>query len=323
MKWPLKIVLSLLCGTCIAEMPAAAGGPAAVDPESPIADVVVEGRHAGPRMWRVARDGHVAWILGTISPLPRRMEWDSASVEDVLKETQEVLPAWPSIGVGANPFTAIRLYFTWRSIQKSPDHTRLQQQIPPELYARFAALRARFAPHDTKLEELRPMLAGGRLLDDAFNASGLTMRNEVQRTVLHLASRQGVKVRQTRMKVDDPVDVLKDLGETPRSGEIACLAAIVARLETDLGPMQARGDVDALRHLPHSVDDRVACLSAVSSSERIRNLVSRAEQDWLVEFESAVTRNRSTLAVQSMDRLLGEHGILAELRAKGYSVEGP
>jgi uncharacterized protein YbaP (TraB family) len=302
--------------------------PAATD-QAPPEEVVVEGNHEGPRMWRVTKGDHTLWILGTITPLPRKMTWQSDSVETLLHETQEVLPAWPSIGVGANPFTALRLYFTWRKIQKSPDHTRLQEQLPPQLYARFSALKARYAPKDTKLDELRPMLAGGRLLDDAFDVSGLTMRNEVQKEVLKLASKQGVKIHQTKMKVDDPVDVLKDLGETPKESEIACLAAIVSRLETDMGPMQARarawalGDVDTLRSLPHSIDDRIACLAAVSTSERVRNLVIKAQDDWLIEAEDALARNKSTLAVQSMDRLLGDDGILSALRKKGYTVEGP
>jgi len=292
-------------------------------------EIVVEGKHEGPRMWRVSQGGHVMWILGTISPLPKRMTWQSDSVETVLQQTQEVLPAWPSIGVGANPFTALRLYFTWRRIQKSPDHMKLQAQLSPELYARFMALKARYAPGDRRLEELRPMLAGGRLLDEAIEASGLTLHNEVQQTVLKLARKQGVKIRQARLKVDDPVDVLKDLGETPRAGEIACLAAILTRLETDMAPMQERarawalGDVDTLRKLPHTQDDRIACLAAVSSSERIRGLVLRAEDDWLIEAEDSLRRNQATLAVQSMDRLLGDKGILAALRAKGYTVEGP
>ena len=297
--------------------------------EAPTAEVVIEGKHEGPRMWRISKDDHVLWILGTISPLPRRMTWQSDAVESLLRETQEVLPAWPSIGVGANPFTALRLYFTWRKIQKSPDHTKLREQLPPELYARFAALKARYAPHDSSLEELRPMLAGGKLLDDALDASGLTMRNEVQKTVLKLAGKQGVKVHQTRMKVEDPVDVLKDLGTTPKDGEIACLTAIVSRLETDMGPMQARarawalGEVNTLRSLPHSVDDRIACLAAVSKSPRVRELVIRAQDDWMIEAEDALRRNRSTLAVQSMDRLLGNGGILEAFRTKGYKVEGP
>src|SRR3569833_172551 len=301
----------------------------AVTDQPPPEEVVVEGNREGPRKWRVTNGDHTLWILGTITPLPRKMTWQSDSVETLLHETQEVLPAWPSIGVGANPFTALRLYFTWRKIQKSPDHTKLQQQLPPELYARFSALKARYAPKDTKLDELRPMLAGGRLLDDALNVSGLTMRNEVQKEVLKLASKQGVKIHQTKMKVDDPVDVLKDLGETPKDREIACLAAIVSRQETDLGPMQARarawalGDVDTLRSLPRSLDDRIACLAAVSSSQRLRALGIKAQDDWMIEAEDALARNKTTLAVQSMDRLLGNDGILAALRAKGYTVEGP
>jgi uncharacterized protein YbaP (TraB family) len=329
MMMRLLCLLVVMTGVAYATEPPPTTQTAEQSSPAPVDEVVVEGKHEGPRMWRVSKGDHVLWILGTITPLPRRMTWQSDTVETVLQETQEVLPAWPSIGVGPNPFTAIRLYFTWRKIQKSPDHTKLRDQLPPDLYARFSALRARYAPRDSQLEELRPMLAGGKLLDDALDASGLTMRNEVQKTVLKLASKQGVKVHQTKMRVDDPVDVLKDLGETPKQSEIACLTAIVSRLETDLGPMQARarawalGDVNTLRSLPHSIDDRVACTAAVSKSPRVRDLVIRAQEDWMIEAEDALNRNQSTLAVQSMDRLLGDDGTLTALKAKGYKVEGP
>jgi TraB/PrgY/gumN family len=146
--------------------------------------------------------------------------------------------------------------------------------------------------------------------------------------VLQLALAQGVRVRQDKLRIDDPLDVLKDVGATPLSGEVACLDAVVTRLETDLGPMQARarawalGDVATLRNLPHT-DNRTACVAAVSTSGRVRSLIERAEDDWLVAVEASLARNRGTLAVQSMDRLLGEHGALAALKARGYEVEGP
>jgi hypothetical protein len=204
----------------------------------------------------------------------------------------------------------------------------LQQALPPPLYARVAALEARYDPHDNTLEQLRPMLAAERLLMKVLEASGLTARNEVQQTVLQLARAQGVRVRQDKLRIDDPLDVLKDVGATPLSGEVACLEAVVTRLETDLGPMQARarawalGDVATLRNLPHT-DNRSACVAAVSTSGRVRSLIERAEDDWLVAVEASLARNRGTLAVQSMDRLLGEHGALAALKVRGYEVEGP
>jgi uncharacterized protein YbaP (TraB family) len=291
-------------------------------------EVTITGQHEGPRLWKVRQGDHVLWILGTVTPLPKKMIWQSDAVEAVLQQSQEVVPAWPAFGIGANPFTALRVWIEWRSIQKIPDRMDLQQVLPPALYARFSALKARYAPKDSRLDELRPAFAAERLLDEALDATGLTVHNEVQQAVLKLARKQGVKIHQDKLRVEHPVDVLKDVGKTPLTGEIACLEAVVGRLETDIGPMQARarawalGDVDELRKLNHP-DDRSACIAAVSTSNRVRDLIAQAQDDWFLAVEDALTRNRSTLAVQSMDRLLGDKGTLAILKKEGYEVEGP
>ena len=309
-----------------AQQPPAAGS--AREPAAPVEEIVVEGRHEGPRMWTVRRGDHTLWILGTTAPLPKRMVWQPDAVREVLRHTDEVVPAWPRYGIGANPVTALRVYIEWRHLQKPPDHMALRQALPPLLYSRVEALKARYAPRDNRLEQMRPMLAARELLTRVFDAAGLATRNEVQDEVLSLARTEGVRIRQDRLKIEDPVDVLKDVNAAPLAGEIACLDSVVTLLETDLAPMQARarawalGDVDTLRKLPH-VDDRTACIAAVSTSERVRTLIARAQNDWLVAVEAGLERNRGTLAVQSMDRLLGDEGALAALKARGYSVEGP
>jgi uncharacterized protein YbaP (TraB family) len=319
------ILMSLLCASAWlraqpAEDPAAA--------QAPVQEVVVEGRHEGPRLWVVRKGDRTLWILGTISPLPKKMVWQPDAVRAVLHETQEVVPAWPTYGIGAHPLTALRVYIEWRRLQKPPDNLPLQQSLPPQLYARVEALKARYDPKDSKLEHMRPMLAARQLISRVFDAAGLALHNEVQETVLQLAREQGVRVHQDKLKIDDPVDVLKDVSKTPLDREVACLESVVTLLESDLAPMQARaqawalGDVETLRRLP-SAGDRTACMAAVSSSERVRSLIARAQDDWLIAVEDSLNRNRGTLAVQSMDRLLGEHGALATLRARGYSVTGP
>jgi uncharacterized protein YbaP (TraB family) len=302
--------------------------PAAPAAAAPMPEVVVEGQHAGPRLWTVRSGDHVLWILGTVSPLPKKMIWQPDAVQAVLQQSQEVVPAWPAYGIGANPFTALRVYIEWRRLQKPPDHLPLEKTLPPALYARVEALKARYDPHDSTLEKLRPMLAAERLTTRVLDANGLAVHNEVQQTVLRLARAQGVKVRQDKLRIEDPVNVLKDVGTAPLPGEIACLDAVVTRLETDLGPMRERasawalGDVQRLRQLPHT-DERSACVAAVSTSDRVRNLIQRAQDDWLLVVEDSLARNRGTLAVQSMDRLLGDKGALAALEARGYTVEGP
>ncbi len=290
--------------------------------------VVVSGRYRGPKLWRVSKGGHVLWVLGTVAPLPKHMIWQTDDIQHLLRHTQEVIPAWPSVGIGFHPFLAIHLYALWREAQTSPGHAPLKAVLPPRLYARFSALRRRFAPHDRRIEELRPILAARRLYGEALAASGLTLQDDIQRTVLKLARREGVPVHQDKLHVSDPVAVMRDLSKTPPAAEVACLQSVVTRLETDLGPMQARarawalGDVGLLRRLPKT-DIRDPCLEAVSGSARVRALVSQAQEDWMAAAVQALGHNRTTLALESMDRLLGPQGTLETLQRMGYRVEGP
>ena len=290
--------------------------------------VVISGSYRGPKLWRVSKDGHALWVLGTVAPLPKRMIWQTEDIQGLLRRTQEVIPAWPSVGIGFHPFIALHLYALWREAQRNPDHQPLKAVVPPDLYARFSALKVRFAPHDRRIEQLRPILAARRLYDDALAASDLTPRNDIQRTVLELAKQESVPIHQDKLLVTDPVGVMRDLTDIPRSAEIACLQSVVTRLETDVGPMQARarawalGDVALLRRLPHT-DNRSTCLDAVSGSERVRTLLTQAQQDWMTAAVQALDRNRTTLALQSMDLLLGPDGTLAALKRMGYRVEGP
>jgi uncharacterized protein YbaP (TraB family) len=324
--------LAALLASAALFCPAMSGAAAQADTAGPLAapsfQVVISGRYRGPRLWRISRNGHVLWVLGTVSPLPKRMVWQTEDIQRLLRQTQEVIPAWPSVGIGFHPFTALHLYALWRKAQTNPDQQPLSAVLPPALYARFTRLKLRFAPHDRRIERLRPILAARRLYDKALISADLTPRNDIQRTVLDLATQAGVPVHQDKLLVKDPVDVMRDLTGIPRSAEISCLQSVVTRLETDVGPMQARarawalGDVALLRRLPHT-DNRGTCLEAVSGSARVRTLVAQAQQDWMTAAVQALEQNRTTLALQSMDLLLGSDGTLATFRRMGYQVEGP
>ena len=60
--------------------------------------VGVAGLQPGPSLWRVSRGEHEMWILGTLSPVPKRMQWEAADVESIIRESQQVLLG-PSINV--------------------------------------------------------------------------------------------------------------------------------------------------------------------------------------------------------------------------------
>ena len=55
------------------------------------ATVVVTGEQPGPGLWLVRKGGHDLWILGTLNPLPAGMQWQSAQIEQVIANAQEVI----------------------------------------------------------------------------------------------------------------------------------------------------------------------------------------------------------------------------------------
>jgi uncharacterized protein YbaP (TraB family) len=319
------LAIVLLCPAISAA--AAPQGERAAEVAAPL-QVVISGRYRGPKLWRVSKGDHALWVLGTVAPLPKRMVWQTDDIQRLLRQTQEVIPAWPSVSIGFHPFTALHLYALWREAQTNPNRLPLKAVLPPALYARFSTLKLRYAPRDQRIEQLRPILAARRLYNDALAASDLTPHNDIQRTVLGLAREASVPIHQEKLLVKDPVDVMRDLTEIPRSAEVACLQSVVTRLETDVGPMQTRarawalGDVALLRRLPHT-DNRATCLDAVSGSERVRALLAQAQQEWMAAAVQALDRNQTTLALQSMDLLLGADGTLATLGRMGYRIEGP
>jgi uncharacterized protein YbaP (TraB family) len=325
--------VAALAGAAVSEPIALAGAEpsatqAAPQEEPPVQEIEVTGVRPGPSLWRVSKGDHVAWLLGTLDPLPKRMTWRSREVESVIAQAQEVLAGAPSVSANIGPISIIRLYIQWRRTEKIPEKADLRDWLSAPLYARFTALKMRFDPHDQKIEELRPMFAARRLYERALGASDLTSRNDIQSEVFKLAHRHNVPIERTSIRLTDPRGILTEVGEIPRAAEIACLAATVERLETDLGAMQARagawalGDVDTLRKLPYP-RQREVCTSAAASAPEIRVLIDRAGAEWQAALEAALARNRTTLAMKPIYDLIGPNGTLALMRAKGYTVEGP
>ncbi|HSY09044.1 MAG TPA: TraB/GumN family protein [Steroidobacteraceae bacterium] len=318
-----------LCLTLLLGAPSRAAVSGA-DPAAtaPVVEIDVIGERPGPSMWKVSKDKHVLWIMGTLEPLPKKMTWRSKQVEEVLAQSQEVLPSRPAFGFSWNPISALRVYWQWRGIQKNPDHATLQMTVPPALYARFSALRNKYAPRDSELEELRPMLAALRLFEKGIDASGLNFNHQVQNSVLRLAERRHVRLHKMTLPIDDPRGLLKEIGQIPVQAQIGCLETTVARLESDLNAMKARaaawavGDVDALRRLPLP-DQQAVCLATLSSSARFKELNEQTARAWMQGAEEALATNASTLALKSIYELIGSGGILEHFRAKGYVVEGP
>lgn len=325
-------------------LPALAGGQTAQYEERPV-EIMVMGRQPGPPMWRVYNGENVLWIFPFLSPVPKDMIWEADKVEEVIAQAQEVL-SMPDIDVDASPLLMLNPVNIFRGVRlakrlsRNEDGATLQQVLPPELHARFAALQAEYFPREKDIEELRPLVAGGRMVGMVQREAGLVSGEDIMKKIRRLI-RQNRNAKRTpievKMKIEGSYRTLANRAEAMMDSlsaeqEVACFQEQVRRMERDLDDMQSRanawaqGYVDEFRGipLPGTVEDICTSMAFASSeSETIQDLLGQMNAKWLEAAERALATNKITFAVLGINELIQDDGLMAQLQAKGYEVRAP
>jgi hypothetical protein len=296
--------------------------------------VVVSGIQPGPGLWKVSRDGHVMWVLGTLTPLPRKIAWESLEVEERVAQSSEVvLGPSADIRVKGGVIGGLFLLPSLLKARNNPDGQMLADVVPADDYARWLALKRKYLPRDRSVEKRRPLFAAGALFEEAIEEAGLSFKDRVLPVVKKAARRHDVKV--TEPKVEIRVEQARDKVKQFRGAsldDLACFRLTLERLEGNVAAMRgwanawATGDVDALRDLPY-VDQLRACADAVLQNEIARdafgNLRERMEGVWLAAAEAAIASNDVSFGVLPMSQITRPDGVIARLAQKGYTIEAP
>jgi hypothetical protein len=300
--------------------------------------VLVEGRRPGPGVWKVSRGDHVMWVFGVYSPLPKNMEWDDARVVRLVRNSQEVLLA-PTVSVGVSGiggfFKGLAALPDLVGVQKIPDGATLRDVLPADVYARWSLLKTKYLGNDRGVDRLRPIFAADRLMAAALEQNALAGNNLIYKRITDVAREEQVKVTSTGVSrtVADPGRLLRDF-KGSQLDDLACFTKTLDSLEGDIAAIRARanawanGNVAEIDKLDFA-DRGTACSGALTNSAAVRkmpgfeNLGELARRDWFDAVDRALAANTQTFAVLQMKSVLGAGGVLAALRAKGYTVESP
>ncbi|MGN2242808.1 TraB/GumN family protein [Frateuria sp. GZRR33] len=309
---------------------AAPATPASV---TTLAPVMVSGQQPGPGLWKVTSpDGHVLWVLGTLDPLPRHMQWQSHEVLDRLMHSQELLLE-PGIGLKAKLgfFGKLALLPRLIGVRNNPDHALLKDSVPPADYARWLVLKARFIGRDRKVEKWRPLFAGFELYESAIKDAGMDRKGVVP-LLVEAAKHEDIKRTPTHyvIRVDDPRALVKEF-KRERLDDVACFEAMLDRVQTDVARMGARanawatGDLLTLRQLANGVGD-MPCRDAVSGADFARKLgladvEAKVRQAWLTQARRALAANQTTFALLPIGEALQPDGYLQVLATDGNAIE--
>ena len=305
--------------------------PGIVDHET----VVVSGALPGPGLWKVRKGEHTLYVLATLSPLPKRMEWESAGVESLIARSQQVLlPPSFTLGSDIGMFRGMLVLPSLLKVRKNPDGRTLAQVVPPDLYARWQPLKQRYLGNDRGVEEWRPILAAQELYEAAMRKSGLDQDDIVGKEVRRMAKRHDVPLKAVNfsMKIEDPKSAIREFQNTTLA-DTECFGKTLSRIEHDLETMRQRanawavGDIATLRSLPVE-NQYTACIRAITDTglaQRlgVGDLRPRIADLWFAAAEEALEKNASTVALLPIGMVLAPEGYLARLEAKGYVIEAP
>jgi hypothetical protein len=111
--------------------------------------------------------------------------------------------------------------------------------MPPELYARYTALRARYLPKvKDDDEDMRPALAALRVYGAALDDAGLTMDSDVGKKIERKMRRSRAEEADVLVETE-PETVIEDLKKVTPEAELACFESTLASIETDLEGMKS------------------------------------------------------------------------------------
>jgi hypothetical protein len=273
--------------------PEPAKSPEARSPEqwAEIESVTVRAK-PGPAVWRLTRGASEVWILGTLGPLPREMEWNKDYVADLLDGARAVLlPPRADFNLLDIGWFMIR----HGSALSLPRGQALEDSLPLDLRAHFQAARAAIGAEADHYRTDTPIRAAVRLGQDFLKAAELDYR-EPRATVEKLASRQRLPIAPVLRF--DVMDAVRDLLKLTPEQQHTCLAQAVedviwGRIHAMAAARAwAVGDIRAVK--AHYSESRLfGCV--IAQVERIGGIDARNSAETVTAIDQALNQPGKTV----------------------------
>ena len=286
---------------------------------APIETVVVTAQAEGPAFWHIKKGDSEIWILGTVSPLPKAMPWNSAHLAALIKGSRLVLT--PPIAT-AGFFETSWFLLTHRGLLSMPDGKKLEDTLPPDLKARFVAARTGLALGPEKFDDDPPIVATLEL-QKRYNAAHDLVSDEPWETVRRLAKENHVPVKP--IGEYGALGMIKEMLRLPQEGQQKCLSEALDYTEFEtlhngtLSNAWALGNLKEIKahFAPASFGQ---CVKQASSFDKFIDL---AVADSLKAIHDALAQPGKVVLLTDIGSLLRSTGVAEELHKEGVVIEGP
>jgi uncharacterized protein len=260
----------------------------------------------------VARDADsTLYLFGTVHVRRPGASWGGADAEAALAEAEEV---WTEVEIGGEVEARAQALMLERG--RAPADRPLSSWLNAEENARLNALTARLGVPPQVLDTMQPWLAALMLSMLPMMQAGYDPNAGVDRAVDAAADAAGKHMRALET-IEDQIAFLS--GFSPEMQRLMLLDAIA---EAEKGPQQIdalslaweRGDLDVIEQFV--IDDM-----REQYPELYEVLFVRRNNAWMETLMRELDGAGVDFVAVGTGHLLGAHGLVAQLRARGVSVE--
>lgn len=294
---------------------AAATTPPPPDPEGAVVQELVVTAHAGgPAWWRASSANSTVYILGVPESAPKGLKWDQTLLKRRLDGANELVgPPRVTVGLGD-------LFALMSARRRFRVHGRMEDTLPPDLKARFLAVRASLNPDPRAYSGWTPLVASLLMVSD-FRKRAHLEPFEPAASVERLARSRGLRIAPSGTYRFVPLVRAAETG-LDASGP-ACMADALDEIEA--GPERietaaqgwARGDVAVALTAQRGYEK---CLSSLPNGA---DLPTRAMADAADAIAQALATPGHAVAVVNLRALLAPGGVLERLKARGFRIARP
>ena len=295
-------------------------GPApAPDESAVVAELTIMAKPPGPAVWLVEKDGAKLYILGSAPPLPHQLKWNSPRLNKALDRASLVLVP-PEAAVGVTQVAGFILKFGGGLRQ--PLGKALEDQLPPDLKARFVESRTQARKGAGEYRNWKPAVAGFLLLSDFRQAAGLSEAKPVS-TIERMAKARKLKVKAVGQYPMSAVTAIA--GKLSPEDQLYCLRVALDEVaydgahSTTIGRDWAEGDLASVR-ARYRASAAQRCLTRVPGGAALLEKGLAQTTDAMTE---ALKRPGVTVAVVDLGFLLPADGVLDRLKARGATITSP
>lgn len=271
-------------------------------------------RGDGPALWRIADADSEIWLFGTVHVLPPRMVWRTARI-DTAFESAETIVFETDVDVSGR--AAFDMLVQTHGML-APGQTLSGQLPEPEDQARLARVRESLGLEGVLMERLRPWLAALQISLAFAQKAGADPDAGVEAVLTTDARRAGKRIGY----LETPEQQIRALADLSPEAEARFLAATLRQIEEE-PEENAALDRAWLAGNTQALAAQLDRLLREAGPEAYAALITTRNRQWAGQIQEMLAGEGRVFVAVGAAHLVGDDSVVALLRARGITVEGP